>query len=249
MADERMQTGRGIKPVVGNTRLPRMTDTAPQPTPVGGKTLLMAAKPKADTGKTKRMPPSSTAVLRQTKTRPDMEAPKAKTAARAKEGYVRLRLRVTEGGRLTVVGAKAVEGELVEPKLQGALAYEAALGPRRIAAGGIPDVGEQRSFPDPKATLPEMKGHHVTELASYEVNVRVPKGAVKAAELPKLEVALFRIKETCRRTPRAGGRRAGSARRSVPAGAARGGPPEGHQARQAGQAGGRPAQEGVQVEG
>ena len=195
MADERMQTGRGIKPVVGNTRLPRMTDTPPQPIPVGGKTLLMAAKPKADTGKTKRMPPSSTAVLRQTKTRPDMEAPKATTAARAKDGYVRLRLRVTAGGRLTVVGAKAVEGELVEPKLQGALAYEAAVGPRRIAAGGIPDVGEQRSFPDPKATLPEMRGHHVTELASYEVNVRVPKGAVKASELPKLEVALFRIKE------------------------------------------------------
>ena len=195
MADERMQTGRGIKPVVGNTRLPRMTDTPPEATPIGGKTLLMAAKPKADTGKTKRMPPASTAVLRQTKTRPDMEAPKAKAAARAQDGYVRLRLRVTEGGRLTVVGAKAVDGEFVEPKLQGALAYEAALGPRRIAAGGIPDVGEQRSFPDPKAPLPEMKGHHVTELASYEVNVRVPRGAVKAAELPKLEVVLFRIKE------------------------------------------------------
>lgn len=195
MADERMQTGRGIKPVVGNARLPRMTDTPPEAIPVGGKTLLMTAKPKADTGKTKRMPPASKAVLRQTKTRPDMEAPKAKTAARAKDGYVRLRLRVTEGGRLTVVGAKAVEGEFVEPKLQGVLAYEAALGPRRIAAGGIPDVGEQRSFPDPKAPLPEMKGHHVTELASYEVNVRVPRDAVTAAELPKLEVALFRIKE------------------------------------------------------
>jgi hypothetical protein len=40
-----------------------------------------------------------------------------------------------------------------------------------------------------------MKGHHVVELPSYEVNVRVPRAAVKAAELPKLEVALFRIKE------------------------------------------------------
>ena len=28
MADERMQTGRGIKPVVENPRLPRMTDDA-----------------------------------------------------------------------------------------------------------------------------------------------------------------------------------------------------------------------------
>jgi hypothetical protein len=195
MADERMQTGRGIKPVIGSTRLPRMTDTPPKATPIGGKTLLMAAKPKADTGKVRRMSPASTAVLRQTKTRPDMEAPKTRATARAKDGYVRLRVRVTEGGRLTVVGAKAVEGELVEPKLQGAMAYEATIGGRRIAGGGIPDVGEQRSFPDPKAKLPEMKGHHVTELASYEVNVRVPREAVKVAELPKLEIGLFRIKE------------------------------------------------------
>ena len=195
MADERMQTGRGIKPVVGSARLPRMSDTPPEPTRIGGKTLSMAAKPKADAGKVRRMAAASTAVAKQPRTRPEMEAPKARSAARAKDGYVRLRVRVTEGGRLTVVGAKAVEGELVEPKLQGALAYEATLGPRRIAAGGIPDVGEQRSFPDPNAKLPEMKGHHVTQLPSYDVNVRVPRSEVKLAELPKLEVALFRIKE------------------------------------------------------
>ena len=195
MADERMQTGRGIKPVIGSARLPKMTDTPPKATQIGGKTLLMAAKPKADTGKAKRMPAVSKATVRQAKTRPDMEAPKTRAPARAKGGYVRLRVRVTAGGRLTVVGAKAVEGELVEPKLQGALAYEASIGGKRVAAGGIPDVGEQRSFPDPKAKLPEMKGHHVVELPSYEVNVRVPKAAVKVSELPKLEVALFRIKE------------------------------------------------------
>lgn len=195
MADERMQTGRGSKPVVSSARLPRMADTPPKPTLVGGKKLLMVAKPKADAGKARRMPPVRKATVRQTKTRPDMEAPKTRATARAREGYVRLRVRVTEGGRLTVVGAKAVEGELVEPKLRGALAYEAVVGGKRVAAGGIPDVGEQRSFPDPKAKIPEMKGHHVVELPSYEVNVRVPRAAVKAAELPKLEVALFRIKE------------------------------------------------------
>jgi hypothetical protein len=195
MADERMQTGRGIKPVVSSARLPRMTEAAPAPTPIGGKTLLMAARPKADTGKVKRMPAVSKATVRQTKTRPDMEAPKTRATVSRRDGYVRLRVRVTEGGRLTVVGAKAVEGELVEPKLQGAMAYEASVGGKRVAAGGIPDVGEQRSFPDPKAKLPEMKGHHIVELPSYEVNVRVPRAAVKASELPKLELALFRIKE------------------------------------------------------
>lgn len=195
MAEERMQTGRGIKPVVGNARLPRMTEAPPPATLIGGKTLLMQAKPKADTGKAKRMAAVATGTVRQPKIHPEMEAPKTRPTAARKDGYVTLRVRVSESGRLQVVGAKAVEGPLVDPKLQGALAYEVTLGPRRLAAGGIPDVGEQRSFPDPKATVPEMKGHHVVPVPTYEVNVRVPKAEVAAAELPKLEIALFRIKE------------------------------------------------------
>jgi hypothetical protein len=195
MAEERMQTGRGVEHVVGNPRLPRMTDEPPEAKLIGGRKRLMAEEPKADTGKTKRMPRVSKATARQPKTRPEMKAPTARAAGRKKAGYVRLSVRVTEGGRLSIVGAQAVEGELVEPKLQGAMAYEVALGGTRLASGGIPDAGEQRSFPDPNAPVPEMKGHHVTELSSYEVNVRVPKEPVKVSELPKLEVALFRIKE------------------------------------------------------
>ena len=107
---------------------------------------------------------------------------------------MRLRVRVTERRPAKVVGAKAVEGELVEPKLQGAMAYEATWRPARRRRGH-PDAGERRSFPDPKAKGPEMEGHHVTELPSYEVNVRVRKDEVKPAELPELELALFRIKE------------------------------------------------------
>ena len=40
-----------------------------------------------------------------------------------------------------------------------------------------------------------MQGHHVTPVPAYEVNVRVPKAEVTEAELPSLEIALFRIKE------------------------------------------------------
>ena len=105
-------------------------------------------------------------------------------AAQQPEGYVRLRLRVTDG-EISVVGAKAVEGPLVEPKLQGALAYEATVGEKRVAAGGIPDVGERRSFPDPEGKG-VMRGHHVEELKTYEVNVRIPKVQVSAAALPRL---------------------------------------------------------------
>jgi hypothetical protein len=195
MADERMQTGRRIKPVILSSRLPRMTDEAPAPTPIGGKTLLMAAEPKADAGKTRRMPAVRKATVRQPKRHPEMEARATRAGARRKEGYVHLRVRVSQSGRLAVVGAQAVEGPLVSSKLQGALAYEVALGGTPIASGAIPDAGEKRSFPAPDPEVPEMRGHHVTEVPTYEVSVRVPKEQVPVGELPKLEIALYRIKE------------------------------------------------------
>lgn len=195
MPEERMQTGRGSKPVVENPRLPRMTDEPPEEKLFGGKRRVMKAKPKADTGKTKRMAPVVKGTVRQPKSHPEMEPRRTRRSPGGEEGYVRLRLRVTESGRLQVVGAKAVEGPLVDPKLQGAMAYEVTLAGQRLAAGGIPDVGDRRSFPDPDAAHPEMEGHHVTPVPAYEVNVRVPKAEVTPAQLPDLEIALFRIKD------------------------------------------------------
>lgn len=198
MADgmDMMKTGRGVKPVVSNAKLPRMGDKRIRRKPIGGKILLMAEKPKADTGKQKRMAPFKRASAgRAPRVRPDQDGPNGPgpEAARQPEGYVRLRLRVRDG-EMEVVGAKAVEGPLVESKLQGALAYEATLGSKRVAAGAIPDVGERRSFPDPKGKG-ELAGHHVEQLRTYEVNVRVPKEQVSAAALPRLEIALYRMKE------------------------------------------------------
>lgn len=203
MADElnRMNVARGAAPRVDNPRLARMPDAPPKPKAIKGRILLMAEKPKADAGKTKRMPAFRKAkAVRASTKRPDQAKPpaaKARTAAKAEkqpEGYVRLRLRV-HNGDMTVVGAKAVEGPLVESKLQGDLAYEVTVGQKRVAVGAIPDAGERRSFPDPKAKKPEMKGHNVTPLETYEVNVRVPKEEVSASALPRLEVALYRVKK------------------------------------------------------
>lgn len=193
---DRMKTGRGIQPVVDNAKLPRMSDTPPRPTAIKGKILRMAEKPKPDAGKQKRMSAfRKAAVVRAPKVRPEQKEAKLTRAETAKqpEGYVRLRLRVTDG-EVSVVGAKAVEGPLVEPKLQGALAYEVTVGQKRVAAGGIPDAGERRSFPHPEGKG-EMSGHHVEELKTYEVNVRVPKERVSVAELPRLEIALYKLKE------------------------------------------------------
>ena len=197
MADgmDTMKTDRGVEPVVSNPKLPRMSDRPPRPRSIGGKVLLMAETPKADTGKQKRMPPfTRTAAPRAPRVRPAQEEPNGRRdTAEQPAGYVRLRLRVRDG-EMDVVGAKAVEGPLVESKLQGALAYEATVGKKRVAAGAVPDIGERRSFADPKGKG-ELRGHHVEQLPSYEVAVRVPKDQVSAAALPRLEIALYRVKE------------------------------------------------------
>jgi hypothetical protein len=197
-----MQTGRAAAPVVENARLPKMTDRAPAPTPIAGKTVLMPAQPKADTARTGRMAAfkaAAPAALRQPATRAEMQGGKAVTAARG-AGYVRLRLRVA-GSRVSVAGATAVEGPLVpDSKLDGDLVYEARLGDRRVAVGSVPDAGVRRSFPAPGGP-PEMRVHHEEELPVYEVAVRVPASEVALADLPKLEVALFRPKEELPRGP------------------------------------------------
>jgi hypothetical protein len=196
-----MQIGRGVKPVVENPKLPVMTEKALRPRLIGGKRLLMADSPRPDTGKTGRM-----AAVRKTTARvaqptlkkelSEMQEPKKAATGGGKEGYVRLRLRVS-GDRVTVVGAKAVEGPLVQrPNIHGSLAYDVTLGSKRVAAGSILDLGERRSFPNesPKAP-PEQRGHFITEVPTYEVNVRVPASEVSMTALPRLNVRLYRIKE------------------------------------------------------
>lgn len=195
-----MRAGKNIEPIVGFPKLAVMTDKPLRPKAIGGKVLQMAAEPKADTGKTNRMATfRRSAKVVAPKKYGDQKPPPTRIAAtketteKEPAGYVRMRLRVQDG-EVSVLGAKAVEGPLVEPKIQGALAYEATLGRRRIAAGAIPDVGEKRSFPAPKARG-EQSGHFVTPLESYEINVRVPKEEVSLSSLPRLEVALYRVKE------------------------------------------------------
>jgi hypothetical protein len=104
---------------------------------------------------------------------------------------VRLRVLV-ENGELSVAGAKFVEGPLAPMEtLHPGLAYEVMLGARRIAGGGIPDAGQWRSFPDPLGR-PGLEGHHITEVLSYEIAVRVPAQELTMSALPKARITLYR---------------------------------------------------------
>jgi hypothetical protein len=190
-----MKTTRDAPPVVDNPRLPRMTERPPRPRKIEGAVRLMPDEPKPDRGTQKRMSPFDARRSRPPAARrivPDQE--ERRPVAEQPEGYVRLRLRV-EDGELTVVGAKAVEGPFVERnKLFGDLAYEVTLAGKRVSAEAVPDVGVMRSFPHPEGT-PEQQGHFIAPATSYEINVRVPKAQVSMAALPRLEIALYRIKE------------------------------------------------------
>jgi hypothetical protein len=190
-----MKIGRDTGPVVGFPKLGVMTEKPPRPRSIEGKVLRMAAEPPADRGKANRMAPFTKAIRTAApKTLAEQkEGPATREVTEDGPGYVRLRLRVRDG-EISVLSAKSVEGPLVDGKLQGALAYEVTLGQKRVAAGAIPDVGEQRSYPVPKGRG-EQAGHFVTRLDSYEVNVRVPKDRVSVAALSRLEVALYRVKE------------------------------------------------------
>jgi hypothetical protein len=107
---------------------------------------------------------------------------------------VRLRLRI-DRGRISVIGVHVVPGATTEPdRLEYGLAYEITDGNRLIAVGSVPDVGQRRSYPDPQQRE-VLEGHHLEELESFELNVRLPQKAFTAKGLPRLSVTLFRMKE------------------------------------------------------
>lgn len=187
-----------------------------EPMRIAGRMLSMPEEPKKDDGTRNRMAPfrhvKSPAETRMPKGGyPEQEPPKpprrAKPAGRGtkpgKEGYVRLRVLVQDG-ELTVAGAKFVEGPLAPMEtLHPGLAYEVILGARRVAAGGIVDPGQWRSFPDPLGR-PGLEGHHITEVASYEIAVRVPAQDLTMAALPKARITLYRWRGTGPAAPVAG---------------------------------------------
>jgi hypothetical protein len=111
-------------------------------------------------------------------------------------GYVRLRLRL-DGGGLSVIGARAVAGPLLQPlRLHAGLACEVLVEGRRVAVDSIPDLGVWRALPAPAAdgAAGQRAGHRVTELDAFEFQVRVPRDDLPLACLPAVRVAVYRCK-------------------------------------------------------
>jgi hypothetical protein len=116
-----------------------------------------------------------------------------------REQYIRMRIRVSEG-QLSVVDSHLVDGPLGQTSgFSGGNAYEVTLDDRLLHAGGLPDLGMQRSFVNPNPKAPqEQKGHHVTEQSEYEFTARVPAAEVTPDTIGRITVRLHRVKEEAR---------------------------------------------------
>jgi hypothetical protein len=126
--------------------------------------------------------------------RPDQQPLGGGHAGGARERYVRLRMRV-RGDRLSVVDSHLVDGPLGQStSFQGTNAYEVTYQDRLLHAGTIPDLGMQRSFPNPEGP-PDQRGHHLAPREVFEFSARVPAHEVTAETIGGIRVALHQVQE------------------------------------------------------
>jgi hypothetical protein len=125
---------------------------------------------------------------------PDQEAVHGQHVGRPGEQYVRLRIQV-RGDRLTVIDSHLVEGPLSQSTtFHGANAYDVTYQDRLLHAGTVPDLGLQRSFPNPEGPAGQ-RGHHLASRDVAEFAARVPAHEVTAETVGGIRVRLHRVDE------------------------------------------------------
>jgi hypothetical protein len=78
--------------------------------------------------------------------------------------------------------------------LHGALVYEVTVGSERLSGGTVPDPGVRRAFAPPaESRAPGVEGHHVVQVPGYDFTARVPTTRVSSANLPDVQVAVYRL--------------------------------------------------------
>ena len=194
----RMSAAPTATPIVENPKLKAMTGQTAVSQRIGGKILTMSdaaatTQPAVPaTGQTlmAAVPPKPTAAHALP---PNPQTGALADTADPGPNSVRLRLRIVNGVA-SVISAHVVPGVMPAPeRLDFGLAYEISVGTRRVAVGTVPDVGMRRSYPDPQGRA-GMGGHHLQELESIEVNLRLPQREFSQTNLSKLHVQLFRMK-------------------------------------------------------
>jgi hypothetical protein len=125
---------------------------------------------------------------------PQREMEQHPIASNRIDGYVRFRVRVS-ADRMRILNVQTIEGPLELPQsIVGHHAYDVTLDGQRLSTEGIPDLGVQRSFP-----RPGQNEHHVTELPSFEFNVRVPRASLPEGALGRLQINLYRFPDATKK--------------------------------------------------
>ena len=108
------------------------------------------------------------------------------------DSYIRMTVRV-EGDRVDVVDAHQIAGPLVQPAtVAHGVAHEVLVNGQRVALGSDPDAGVSRSFSEPGRGPQE---HHVYNLDSYELPIRVPTSALHGANPADVTINVVRVEE------------------------------------------------------
>lgn len=176
-------TGAPARPAAGRPVMAMANAEIRPPAPASGARVMEPFKPPANPQASTPATPSG-----------DMTA-RPQPAEQAPQGYLRLRVRVTDG-RMRIVGAQTVDGPLaLSPSFVGQHAYEVMLDARPIALEGLPDLGVSRSYP-----RPEQHEHHITARPTYEFNVRVPRSLLPGDALSRMHVTLFRFPDASPKT-------------------------------------------------
>jgi hypothetical protein len=174
-------TGTAVRPVAGRPVMAAVNADI-RPTAIAAGARAMEKPPATPQAATPATPSGAM------KARPEPAEPAA-------QGYVRLRVRVTDN-RMRIVGAQTVEGPLAQsPSFVGQHAYEVMLDAKPIALEGLPDLGVSRSYP-----RPDQHEHHITDRPTYEFNVRVPRSLLPGDALSRVQVTLFKFPDASPKT-------------------------------------------------
>ena len=183
------------KPIVENSKLPNMDDVIKKP-------IVKTAKVQKlmDDAVTTKIAAKAGSVMGEFKLDTKKEKPideaglvdqKAKAVRTLADSYVVLRMHV-QNGEMTVVGSKKVDGPLAayDDLIESGLTYEATLENTRLAIGSVADFGERRSYPRPGE-----HEHNITNVPSFDFNLKIASSKIVAKDLPRLKITLFRFKE------------------------------------------------------
>jgi len=203
---------REESPVIEDSRLPKMGKGSNKPKRIRGKMLRMPPNPSASKRGNNLMEPvpvnmgKEEVIFESTDVKYGKQVERKETNGKKSskqedEAYLRLRLRV-EDEQMSLVEARKVEGPLLmENEINSNFVYEAVLPSKRLALGSIIDVGVNRSFPNPEGVQGQ-EGHFFIELPSFEFNARIPAEELSLPDLPKVEIAVYRVKSPVKESVR-----------------------------------------------